>query len=133
MYRYRPDQHEFIDTGVAPKSVVSFEDVVSTNLKVPAGDGAMIPVTVISKRGSARSDDHPVLMYTYGAYGAIISPTFNATRRAWLDLGGIYVIAHVRGSGGFGEDWRLGGRLEGKTKSISDFIVPVRRIVLREG
>ena len=61
-------------------------------------------------------------MYTYGAYGLTISPTFNATRRAWLDLGGIYVIAHVRGGGGFGEDWRRAGQLERKTKSVSDFI-----------
>jgi prolyl oligopeptidase len=82
----------------------------------------MIPITVMAKRGAVRGGTHPVLMYTYGAYGLTISPMFNATRRAWLDLGGIYVIAHVRGSGGFGEDWRRAGQLEKKTKSISDFI-----------
>ena len=82
----------------------------------------MIPITVIAKRASVRNGAHPVLMYAYGAYGLTISPLFNATRRAWLDLGGIYVIAHVRGSGGFGEDWRRAGQLEKKTKSISDFI-----------
>jgi prolyl oligopeptidase len=123
VYRYQPDKHhEFVDTEIAPKSAISFDDVVSRNFKVPAADGAMIPITVIAKRASVRSGTHPVLMYAYGAYGLTISPLFNATRRAWLDLGGIYVIAHVRGSGGFGEDWRRAGQLEKKTKSISDFI-----------
>jgi prolyl oligopeptidase len=132
VFRYQPDKHEFIDTGIAPKSAISFADVASRNFKVPAGDGAMIPITVIAKRGSVRSDKHPVLMYAYGAYGATISPAFNATRRAWLDLGGIYVIAHVRGSGGFGDDWRRAGQLEGKTKSISDF-VDVAQFLVRSG
>jgi prolyl oligopeptidase len=49
-----------------------------------------------------------------------------------LDLGGIYVIAHVRGSGGFGDDWRRAGQLEGKTKSISDF-VDVAQFLVRSG
>jgi prolyl oligopeptidase len=71
-------------------------------------------------------------LYAYGAYGSIISPNFNATRRAWLDLGGIYAIAHVRGSGGFGDDWRRAGRLENKPKSISDFI-DVAQYLLRSG
>jgi prolyl oligopeptidase len=122
VYRYQPDKHAFFDTEIAPKSAVSFEDVASRNFKVPAADGAMIPITVMAKRGAVRSGTHPVLMYAYGSYGLTISPMFNATRRAWLDLGGIYVIAHVRGSGGFGEDWRRAGQLEKKTKSISDFI-----------
>ena len=87
VYRYQPDKHEFFDTEIAPKSAVSFEDVASRNFKVPAADGAMIPITVMAKRGAVRSGPHPVLMYAYGSYGLTISPMFNATGEPGWILG----------------------------------------------
>jgi prolyl oligopeptidase len=119
---YDPEHRNFVDTGIAPPSPVSFDDVGSIELRAPAADGAMIPLSIIAPRATARDRRHPVLMYAYGAYGATISPSFSALRRAWLDRGGIYVIVHVRGSGGFGNEWYRAGRLGKKTKSISDFI-----------
>ena len=69
VYRYQPDKHEFVDTEIAPKSAISFEDVVSRNFKVPAADGAMIPITVIAKRASVRSGISSRMLY--GMYGSI--------------------------------------------------------------
>lgn len=122
VFAYDPDHRNFADTGIAPPSPTSFDDIQLIELRVPAADGAMIPLSIIAPRGIARDKRHPVLMYAYGAYGASISPSFSALRRAWLDRGGIYAIAHVRGSGGFGDAWYRAGRLEKKINSISDFI-----------
>ncbi len=129
VFRYRPDRRDFIDTGIAPPSPTSFEHITTINLRAPARDGVMIPVTIMARRGLTRGESHPVLMYTYGAYGVSIDSAFNATRRVWLDRGGIYALVHVRGSGGFGEEWHRAGRLANKINSINDFVDAARYLV----
>ena len=122
VFAYDPTHQSFVDTGIAPPSPVSFDDVQSMVLHAPAADGTMIPLSIIAPRAGAHGGRHAVLMYAYGAYGAAVSPSFSAMRRAWLDRGGIYVVVHVRGSGGFGDEWYRAGRLQKKPNSISDFI-----------
>lgn len=122
VFAYDAGERRFVDTGIVPPSPVSFDDIKWTEVRARARDGAMVPLSILAPRNVARDGRHPLLMYAYGAYGVTVGPTFNALRRAWFDRGGIYVIAHVRGSGGFGEDWYRAGRLENKPNSISDFI-----------
>jgi prolyl oligopeptidase len=122
VFAYNPDDRRFLDTAIAPPSPVSFDDIEWTEVRVRGNDGAMVPLSIVAPRGAARDGSHPVLMYAYGAYGVTIGATFNAMRRAWFDRGGIYVVAHVRGSGGFGDEWYRAGRHRNKPNSISDFI-----------
>jgi prolyl oligopeptidase len=122
VFAYDPDNRRFIDTAIAPPSPVSFDDVEWTEVRVRGGDGTMVPLSIVAPRGATHDGSHPVLMYVYGAYGVTIGATFNAMRRAWFDRGGIYVVAHVRGSGGFGDEWYRAGRHKNKPNSISDFI-----------
>ncbi|MBS0558677.1 MAG: prolyl oligopeptidase family serine peptidase [Proteobacteria bacterium] len=112
----------FADTGIAPPSVVSFADIDWIDVHAPARDGSRIPVSIVAPRGAKRDGSHPLLLYAYGAYGATLEPSFDATRRVWFDHGGIYAVAHVRGSGGFGEAWHRAGRLDKKRNSVTDFI-----------
>jgi prolyl oligopeptidase len=132
VFRYDPVARSFTDTGIAPPSPVSFADIAWTNVRVKATDGAMVPVSIVAPRGAARDGRHPTMLYAYGAYGATLQPTFNAGRRAWFDHGGVYVVVHVRGSGGFGDDWHRAGRLAEKRNSISDFIAAADYVV-KEG
>ena len=123
MQRCSPDprRQSFVDTGIAPPSPVSFDDVQSIETHAPAADGTMIPLSIIALRAGVRGDRHAVLMYAYGAYGATIGPTFPAMRRAWLDRGGIWVVLHVCGSGGFGDEGT--GRSVGEEpNSVNDLI-----------
>jgi prolyl oligopeptidase len=122
VFAYDPDNRRFVDTAIAPPSPVSFDDIEWTEVRVRGNDGAMVPLSIVAPRGTARDGRHPVLMYAYGAYGVTIGATFNSMRRAWFDRGGIYVVAHVRGSGGFGDEWYRAGRHRNKPNSISDFI-----------
>ncbi len=119
---YDPDKRSFVDTGIAPPSPVSFDDIETTEIRAPARDGSMIPLSIMAPRAAARDGSRPVLIYAYGAYGVTIGPTFQAMRRAWFDRGGIWVVAHVRGSGGFGGEWHRAGRLGKKPNSVSDLI-----------
>jgi prolyl oligopeptidase len=132
VFTYDPDKRNFVDTGIAPPSPVSFEDSEAIELRVPAGDGAAIPVSILAPRGVAHDGSHPLLIFAYGAYGVTIGPTFQAMRRAWLDRGGIYVVAHVRGSGGFGGEWHRAGRLGRKPNSVND-LVDVAQYLERNG
>jgi prolyl oligopeptidase len=92
----------------------------------------MIPLSVLAPRVAARDGSHPLLMYAYGAYGVTIGPTFQAMRRAWFDRGGIFVFSHVRGSGGFGDEWHRAGRLGQKPNSAND-LVDAAEYLIRTG
>jgi prolyl oligopeptidase len=82
----------------------------------------MVPLSIVAPRGTARDGRQPALLIAYGAYGVSLDPAFSPLRRVWFDHGGIYVVAHVRGSGGFGDEWHRAGKLENKPNSIADFI-----------
>jgi prolyl oligopeptidase len=129
VFAYDPATRQFTDTGIAPPSPVSFADIKATEVRVPSTGGAMVPVTIVAPRGTPHDGHHPTVMYAYGAYGVTLSPAFDASRRAWFDHDGIYVVVHVRGSGGFGDDWHRAGRLADKRNSIADFIAAAEYLV----
>src|SRR5262249_9130743 len=80
--------------------------------------------TTVKKDGTA-----PLLLYGYGSYGVSISPTFSSARLPLLDRGVIYVIAHIRGGGELGEEWREAGRMMKKMKPFSDFIASAEHLI----
>jgi prolyl oligopeptidase len=130
VFAYDPGTQSFVDTGIAPPSPVNFDDCEWINLHVPASDGAQIPVSIFAgKRTAAGDGGHPTFMYAYGAYGVIVAPDFQPMRRAWLDRGGIWVVPHVRGSGGFGDEWYRAGRLGQKPNSVDDFIASAEYLI----
>jgi prolyl oligopeptidase len=129
VFRYDPATRRFTDTGIAPPSPVSFDDIEWTELHAPSFDGKQVPISIVAARGARRDGAPPLLMYAYGAYGVTLEPSFDVSRRAWFDHGGIYVAVHVRGSGGFGDDWHRAGRLADKRNSVNDFIAAADYLV----
>jgi prolyl oligopeptidase len=85
-------------------------------------DDTKIPVTLVYRRTTMLTADNPTLLIGYGAYGISMSPSFDPTRLAWLERGGIIAFAHVRGGGEYGEDWHRAGRLSKKENTVLDFI-----------
>ncbi|WP_298334464.1 prolyl oligopeptidase family serine peptidase [Ferrimicrobium sp.] len=86
----------------------------------PSDDGTPIPVTVIHRRDVMLPV--PTLLYSYGAYGEPIDPSFSTMRLSLLDRGFAYAIAHVRGGGELGRTWHDEGRLERKTQGFHDLL-----------
>ena len=82
----------------------------------------MILLSIIHQRGIALDGSHPVWLSGYGAYGITSTLRFSPTWLAFLERGGIYAVAHVRGGGEYGEDWHQGGQLLTKHHTIEDFI-----------
>ncbi len=95
---------------------------VAEELEAVAPDGTRVPVSVVHRPGDALDGTHPVLLQALGAYGFSQTPTYDAVPAAWLALGGVYAVAHVRGGGELGEAWRAGGRGALKANSWNDLI-----------
>lgn len=103
--------------GGFDKANYKSERVIAT-----ATDGTKIPMSMVYRRGVKLDGSAPLLLYGYGSYGYSISPTFSSSRLALLDRGVIYVIAHIRGGGELGEEWRQAGRMMKKINTFTDFI-----------
>ena len=94
-----------------------------------APDGTKIPMSVVYRKGTKLDGSAPLLLYGYGSYGISIPPTFSSNRLSLLDRGVIYVIAHIRGGGELGEEWRQAGRMMNKINTFSDFITCAEHLV----
>ncbi|HEX7024007.1 MAG TPA: S9 family peptidase [Gemmatimonadales bacterium] len=101
-------------------------------LAVPAGDGAMIPVSLMFRRDPPVTEPAPMLLTGYGAYGISYPVGFSSNRLSLLDRGVTVAVAHVRGGGELGRRWHDAGRMSHKMNSFRDFI-SVAEALIAEG
>jgi prolyl oligopeptidase len=109
-------------TDIAPQPALDLSLYTSEEIFAPARDGVRIPLSIICKKGQKRDGQAPLLLEAYGAYGITLDPVFIARWLPLLDLGGVFVIAHVRGGGELGEDWHLAGQKLKKFHTWQDTI-----------
>jgi prolyl oligopeptidase len=120
------------NTGIQPPSRADFSAMDEVRLYAPGHDGTRIPVTLVYRKSTQLTGDNPTLLVGYGSYGISMRPTFDPARLAWLERGGVYAIAHVRGGGEYGEPWHEAGRKDQKVNTILDF-VSVAEFLVRYG
>ena len=101
----------------------------SERIFATASDGTKIPLSVVYRKGTKMDGKAPLLLYGYGSYGASMNPTFSSNRLVLLDRGAIYVIAHIRGGGEMGEEWRDAGRMMKKMNTFTDFIASAEHLI----
>jgi len=87
-----------------------------------ARDGTKIPLSIVYRKDLDRTKPQPLHLYGYGSYGISWPISFSSTRVSLLDRGLIYVIAHIRGGGELGEEWRDAGRMDKKMTTFTDFV-----------
>ncbi len=92
-------------------------------------DGSRIPLFITMKKGTALDGSHPTLLYAYGGFDISVQPVFSPTIPAWLEHGGIYVTANIRGGGEYGEAWHAGGMLANKQNGFDDFIASAEYLI----
>ncbi|MEO8079606.1 MAG: prolyl oligopeptidase family serine peptidase, partial [Caldimonas sp.] len=118
------------DTGLQPRGPYDApDDIVATEVKVRAGDGAMVPMSIIHRKGVVLDGSNPTLLYGYASYGITEEPYFSTSRLAWLDAGGVYAVANPRGSSVYGQDWYRGGFQATKPNTWNDFIACAEYLV----
>jgi prolyl oligopeptidase len=85
-------------------------------------DGTRVPMFIVSKKGVKKNGNNPTLLTGYGGFNVSLQPTFNRSMYLWMEHGGIYAVANLRGGSEFGEDWHRAGMLDKKQNVFDDFI-----------
>jgi prolyl oligopeptidase len=118
------------DTGLAQTSPVSFDDAEVLREFATSKDGTKVPINIVRRKGTPLNGRNPTLLYGYGGYSLSETPHFlGPMTRAWLDAGGVYVIANLRGGSEFGETWHQQGMLTHKQNVFDDFYAAGRYLV----
>lgn len=106
------------------KPELKFEptDFESKQVFFTSKDGAKVPMFVVYKKGLQLNGKNPTLLYGYGGFNVNLTPGFSPSRIAFMNNGGVYVMANLRGGGEYGEDWHKAGMLEKKQNVFNDFI-----------
>jgi len=100
----------------------SSENYVSERLYAKADDGTEIPISIVYKKGLELHGENPLLLYSYGSYGANTEAYFSSARLSLLDRGFVFAMAHVRGGQEMGRHWYEDGKLLKKKNTFTDFI-----------
>jgi len=95
-------------------------------------DGTRVPYFLTARKTVKRNRDNPTLLYGYGGFSNSLTPQYQPDLPAWLELGGLFVTANVRGGGAFGETWHRGGMLDKKQNSFDDFIAVAEDLIRRK-
>lgn len=88
----------------------------------PSRDGTQVPMFITSRRDLVLDGNNPALLYGYGGYNLAQKPVFSVSTLVWLEHGGVYAVAGLRGGNEFGEEWHRAGMLERKQNVFDDFI-----------
>jgi prolyl oligopeptidase len=108
---------------------VDFGDAEVVREFAVSRDGTRVPINVIRRKGTRLDGSNPTLLTGYGGYGASQVPQFNPGLRVWLDRGGVWAEANLRGGGEFGEAWHRAGALTHKQNVFDDFLACARHLI----
>ncbi len=121
IYRYN------IETGESelykePDVAFDPENYETKQVFVTSKDGTTVPMFVTSKKGLKRSGKNPTILYGYGGFDISLTPGFSVANLVWLEMGGVYAVANLRGGGEYGLRWHEAGMRDNKQNVFDDFI-----------
>jgi len=112
-----------------PKTTFNPDDYVVEQVFYPSKDGTKIPMFLAYKKGLKRNGNNPTILYGYGGFQISLTPGYDPANLAWMEMGGIFAVANLRGGGEYGKAWHDGGRLKNKQNVFDDFIAAAEYLV----
>ncbi|MBT8075705.1 MAG: prolyl oligopeptidase family serine peptidase [Gammaproteobacteria bacterium] len=121
IYRFATDSGE---STVFKTVNVDFDpaDYVVKQVFYNSKDGTRVPMFIAHRTGLQLNGDTPTLLYGYGGFNVAVTPRFSISRLAWMEMGGIFALANIRGGGEYGDDWHKAGTKLQKQNVFDDFI-----------
>jgi prolyl oligopeptidase len=128
IYRYAPEQGV---SSVFRQPKVDFDPTryETTQVFYKSKDGTRIPMFLTYKKGLKLDGQNRVLLYAYGGFDISLTPRFSVPNLVWLEMGGVYAQANLRGGGEYGEDWHLAGTKLHKQNVFDDFIAAAEWLI----
>lgn len=113
------------------KSEVAFAsaDYETNQVKYKSKDGTEVSMFIVHKKGLKLDGSNPTYLYGYGGFNISLNPSFSTTLLPWLENGGVYAMANLRGGGEYGENWHRGGMLLKKQNVFDDFIAAAEYLI----
>jgi prolyl oligopeptidase len=112
-----------------PEVRFSPDDYVTEQVFYDSLDGTRIPMFITFRKDLARGVPHPTLLYGYGGFNIAMMPRFSVANLVWMEMGGIYAVANLRGGGEYGKAWHDAGRLQNKQNVFDDFIAAAQWLI----
>ncbi len=105
-----------------PKVDIDPSRYVTKQIFYTSKDGTRVPMFITHKKGLWKTGNNPTLLYGYGGFNIPITPGFSVTNLVWMEMGGVYAVANIRGGGEYGREWHQAGTKLTKQNVFDDFI-----------
>lgn len=127
-YAYPPQIYKLdLATGTAelywkPNIAFNSDDYQTKQVFYESKDGTKVPMIITYKKGLQLNGNNPTLLYGYGGFNVSLPPSFGVVNAVWMELGGVYAVANLRGGGEYGKKWHNAGTKMQKQNVFDDFI-----------
>ncbi len=112
-----------------PKVKFNPDDYATDQVFYKSADGTRVPMFISYKKGMKRDGNTPTYLYGYGGFDISSTPSFSPANLVWMEMGGIYAVANLRGGGEYGEKWHEAGMLHVKQNVFDDFIAAAQYLI----
>lgn len=131
VYRYNPVPRKYEVYRVAKNPLLPEDYEVSQEWCI-SNDGTRVPFFMVYKKGLVRDSKNPLVLWGYGAHGTSVRPSFREDFIPWIERGGIFAVANIRGGGEFGKLWQEAGSGLDKQNSFDDFIAVAEHLIAQK-